>query len=279
MREQIHGEAGSVHIPGYLLPVRLSTLAISYRLLVALRRLRRSFIGDLDGLSSKHLLDVDARGSDLMTELIDLIQSIPAAPQHYDSSSTDPPSKSRPQIPRCAPRRFYYRSRHFARPPCNASSPSENRRFTIQPLTLIPKFPGDVSKLLSLTEQRLARFIPRDLAIIKPRYGADAKPPATLLDICRNLTLTPEGVRHILHERLTQLRESREITEPITQLASFCHQHHCILTPALLSQWLPHAPNPNPDLNRASLDFPFLVRLLSELSEELPTWPSAKTLH
>ena len=205
MHEQHHGEAGPVHIPGYLLPVRLSTLMISYRLLVALRRLRRSFIGDLDGLSSKDLLDVDSRGADLMIELIDLIQSIPAAPQRYDSSSTDPPRKTRLSIPRCAPRRFYYRSRHLARPPCNVSSPSENRSFTIQPLTPIPRFPADVSKLLSTLEQRLARFIPRDLGIIKLRYGAEGKPPATLLEICRSFNLT--RTRRRTRPRLRVLRD------------------------------------------------------------------------
>src|SRR5688572_15617772 len=114
-----------IYLPAPLLPIRLSRAGVSYRLSAALRKLGKLFVGDLDGLSARDLLNLDPRGFDLMGELVEIIQNLAARIQSLQCSATDPPRHY-----------YYYRKKKpstSATPPLPPRPPVEISAFRIQP--------------------------------------------------------------------------------------------------------------------------------------------------
>jgi hypothetical protein len=279
MSKQIRPET-RIPIPGCLVSLRLSQIGLSKRLLTALRSLRRQFVGDLDGLSTKHLLEADARGCDLIAELADAIQILTTRAQSLNSSPANP-GLSHPAA------RHYYNGKAENR---NAQS-EVHAAFALQPEALPAAAPVKIGPLLAILEQKLAKLLPRDLTMLKLRFGADGKDPATFDEIAVQAGVSREAVRLVLREKVRLLRHfsGPEFSASLAAVSTFCQQQNCILTPALLSAWLAAAPKSARDagssINDQSsainlrFDLSFHVRLLSEINPDLPAWPSAKTLH
>jgi hypothetical protein len=280
MSEQTQGAPGLVHIPGHLLPIRLSQIGLSRRLQNALRSLGKSFVGDLHGLSANGLIALDPRGAELMAELVDALQTLAALAQSLNSSSTDPPDVSHHVTP------SYRTPPHASRITDHASSTTYHASSSVIrfPCLEIPDdplpVPPNVAHLLPTLETRLSRLTPRDLKIIELRFGANQQPPATLHHIAFALQLTAEGVRHILDQRIRTLREfsGPEFSQLLAAISTFCREHNLTITPELAAHLLKSL---NPQLSSLNLkyDLSFYLRLLSELNANLSTWPSAKTLH
>jgi hypothetical protein len=127
--------------------------------------------------------------------------------------------------------------------------------------------------LIHLLDNRLAGLPLRKVEILSLRLGADDNRVWSLRAVASKLQLSVERIRQITNTTLRFLSRAggpRQI-EQLKKVSDKCHQLVCPLTPMLFNHWAAIY----------SIDhmFPaaFYVRLLGELNQDIPVWPTGQT--
>jgi hypothetical protein len=131
---------------------------------------------------------------------------------------------------------------------------------------------SETGELLRNLNEIIGKLPPRNRDILLMRFSATDNRVATLEEIGSKFKLTRERVRQIVAKALPAMRKEGgpRLVAQLRGVAETCRGMVCPLTPMLLAHWL------GQDTSALRFSLGFYIRVLGELSQEIPAWPNGQ---